>query len=148
MKVIRADTKTESKELFDEIIDHLATRRNLKEIVKNGMTIGVLYHLVNDLIPQEIPRSRPFVSRSVTLPTVWSETRNHLENPSTGIGAAIIGLQGKHDHWTVATRIEGESLFLSDSDALKRLSQKRLTTGTPRSNKIHRILPSEVIFLG
>lgn len=147
MSVVRADTRQESKDLFDKIIRHLS-RRDLSTIITSGMTIGVLYKIINDLIPKEIHRSRPFVSKNVTLPVVWNEMLAHLANRTTSIGAIIIGLTGVHDHWTVVTRIDGQTLFLEDSDGLKRLNYSRLTVGEPKGKRIHQLVPGDVVFLG
>ncbi len=148
ISIVRAEQGREPKELFDAIIEHLSEKRHLKQIITSGMTIGVLYNIINDLITEEIPRRRPFVGKDVSLPMVWDEMLGHLESPSTGIGAVIIGLNGKHNHWTVVTRIQGDTLFLTDSDGLKRLSRKKITIGEPTSRRIHQIVPNEVVFLG
>jgi len=148
MSVVRADTRLESKELFEQIIKHLS-RRDLSTIITSGMTIGVLYKIINDLIPRDIHRSRPFARRkNVTLPVVWNSMLAHLANRTTNIGAIIIGLSGVHDHWTVVTRIDGQTLFLEDSGGLQRLNYNRLTVGEPKGRRIHQLVPKDVVFLG
>jgi hypothetical protein len=149
MKIVRADFLNESKVLFESIIDHLTEKRNLNEIIKNGMTIGILYNIINDLIPRGIPRSRPFLNRDATLSEVWGEIQTHLEEPATGIGAVILALQGKHDHWTVVRKVVNDTLILEDSNGLFKLSRDKITLGPPqKTNRIHQIIPECIVFIG
>lgn len=150
MKLIRLDKTHDSKNLFKKIIDHLHSKRNLRKIITGGMTFGILYHIINDLIPsEEFPRSKPFHGVEVTLPQLWNKTRKFLENPANGIGAAIIGLSGTYDHWTVIKKIDDENVYFEDSDGLRPIARKNITIRDTHPNKkrCHQIIPGEVIFI-
>ena len=150
MRVIRLDKKEESKDIFKEIIAHLSRNRNLRIIITSGMTIGILYHIINDLIPRsDFPRSRPFQGVAVTLPQLWNKIRKFLENPVNGTGAVIVGLSGTHEHWTVIKRIDDENIYLEDSGGIRSLPREEITIKETNVNRLrcHQIIPDEVIFI-
>ena len=153
MRIIRRDTEKESQALFGAIIEHLSRKRNLRKIVSNGMTIGVLFNIINDLdedIPKdEYPRSRPFLSRDVTMPQVWTQMKQFLEKPANGTGAIIFHLSGSCEHWTVIKKIDDENVYLEDSCGLKPIPRQNITIRDTHPNKKRccQIIPGEVIFI-
>lgn len=65
-----------------------------------------------------------------------------------GVGdnqVAIIGLSGRHDHWTVAYRMTARTIRLFDSDAMKVLQRARCSLRDPRVP--YQIDPDEIILI-
>lgn len=150
MKLLRHDNYEESKELFERIIYHLDEKRELPKIILKGMTIGVLFNIINDVIPRdEIKRSMPFRGNSASLGELWGEMENFMNDSSNGVSAIIIGIfwDEDHGHWSVVRKITNKTIILEDSDGMRRLHRSRITTCDPKANRWHCINPSEVIFL-
>ncbi|ESX14470.1 hypothetical protein X768_01780 [Mesorhizobium sp. LSJC265A00] len=58
---------------------------------------------------------------------------------------AIIGLSGRHDHWTVAYRMTARTIRLFDSDSMKVLQRARCSLRDPRVP--YQIDPDEIILI-
>jgi hypothetical protein len=58
---------------------------------------------------------------------------------------AILGLTGKHSHWTVATHVSAANLRLFDSTQLRALPRARCTVG--RTLKRHQLSPRHVLLV-
>ncbi len=58
---------------------------------------------------------------------------------------AILGLAGKHSHWTVASTVTPLSIRLFDSDRLRALPRARCTVR--KTAKLHQITPRYVVLL-
>jgi len=58
---------------------------------------------------------------------------------------AVLGLAGKHSHWTVAARVTPLSIRLSDSGQLRALPRARCTVRN--TVKRHQIPPTHVILI-
>jgi hypothetical protein len=68
-----------------------------------------------------------------------------LEKQISPTCCAILGLGGKHSHWTVAVRISQLSIHLYDSGQLKFLPRARCTVRSTKTR--HQIPPTHVILV-
>lgn len=72
---------------------------------------------------------------------MWSILSDKLNNGHV----AILGLSGRHDHWTVAYRVTRKTVRLFDSDFMRILLRSQCSI---RSNKVpHQIDPEDIILL-
>lgn len=73
------------------------------------------------------------------------ELLNYLRETVTPACVAIVGLSGRHSHWTVATQVTAHSLRLADSSRMRSLSRAHCTVR--RTNKRHQIVPMLVVLI-
>jgi hypothetical protein len=144
-RIINRSTNDQAQDLFDTMVHFLSRRRLLTRILLDGVIhshmLLILEKVVNGRIPKlEIPwRSQP----TPELDAFWESMREFLDG---GPGRAIIlGLNGYHDHWTVVHSISSKSIFLYDSDEIRRLPRSECTTAKHRRK--HLLLPAQTYFL-
>lgn len=150
MKLLRNDSCEESRELFEKIIYHLDEKRELPKIILDGMTIGVLFHIINDVIPRdEIQRKIPFRGSAAPLGDLWAEMEKFMNDEENGVSVIIAGINwdGDDGHWTVIKKITKKTIILEDSAGMRRIRRTNITTCDPKSNRWNCINPNEVIFL-
>lgn len=87
-------------------------------------------------------------SRTVTLfrrRRRFDELWLRLKENSERNHVAILGLSGRHEHWTVAKKVTPKTIRLFDSDLMKVLVRSQCTIGRSRPYQID---PDEVVLLG
>jgi hypothetical protein len=144
-RIINRSTNDQAQDLFDTMVHFLSRKRMLTKILLDGVIhsqmLLILEKVVNGRIPHlELPwRSQP----TPDLDQFWESMRSFLsECPDRAI---ILGLNGYHDHWTVVHSISSKSIFLYDSDEIRRLPRAECTTA--RHRRKHRLLPAQTYFL-
>jgi hypothetical protein len=144
-RIINHSTDDQAQHLFDTMIHFLSRKRLLTRILLDGVIhshmLLVLEKVVNGRIPNlEIPwRSQP----TPELDPFWESMRHFLDG--TPGRAIILSLNGYHDHWTVVHSISSKSIFLYDSDEIRRLPRSECTTAKRRRK--HLLLPAQTYFL-
>jgi hypothetical protein len=136
-----------SKQLFFDILLHLSERNQLYDVVTNGLYINdigsILKHVVTPQFPT-IKRSKPFYfNPNADLTTFWLKSQAFLNNHQ---GVVLLGLGGKHDHWTISTNITDKLIYLYDSGDLSWISKKYCSTDEGIA-KTHIIYPTLTYFL-
>lgn len=144
-KIISNTTDKQCEELFKKIILFLAKNYDLPSLIVDGIYSPILTKIlieVKDLIPN---RAMPFRKRkNLSLDIFWNEMIQFLSYPKRAI---LIGMEGRHDHWTLATSITDRQINLFDSNTLKRLYRSKCTIGEPTSKKINKLTPTLTYFL-
>jgi hypothetical protein len=144
-RIINRSTDDAAQDLFNTMVRFLSQKRLLAKILIHGVIhshmLLILEKVVNGRIPHvEVPwRSQP----TPDLDAFWESMRAFLDG--TPGRAIILGLNGYHDHWTVVQSISSKSIFLFDSDQIKRLSRDECTTAKHRRK--HLLLPAQTYFL-
>lgn len=140
----------ERNELFLEILNYLYKyhKKNLIFMI-NGISIQAIAGILRDIIkPQyNITRTRPFDKRpDITLPAFWDAMQSFMkDNPN---GSILLGLGGKHDHWTVVESITDKGIHVMDSDGLKHFKRGACTTSARTGvRKRHQLIPTHAYFL-
>lgn len=144
-RIINRSTDDQAQILFDTMVHYLSRKRLLTRILLDGVIHShmrlILEKVVNGRIPcvetpwlgQPTPELDPF----------WESMRAFLDG--TPGRAIILGLNGFHDHWTVVQKITRSSIFLYDSDEIRRLPRAECTTA--RRRRKHLLLPAQTYFL-
>lgn len=134
--------------LFQVLSESLTTNRvTAYEMVGLGIEIPTVHALVEAACNylQEV------LDTSIVSATLTSKIRRFDDlwaALSEGLGdnqVAIIGLSGRHDHWTVAYRMTARTIRLFDSDSMKVLQRARCSLRNPRVP--YQIDPEEIIFV-
>jgi hypothetical protein len=144
----RLDYRTRSN-LFCKLTSLLDDGRPIGEIVHDGIDfekLGELIDVAGRALALDykiaIKRSVPWETKKGRLNDFWRDLRKHV-NPSKG-RVALLGIEGKHSHWTVVTRVTDKSLGLADSSELKRLDKSNCSLTT---KKVHQLYPTQTYFL-
>jgi len=122
--------------MFHEICMHLEKRHRLADVVCDGLNSRELAQSVID-IARAYVRKRHRINvkrklppkRRMSLNLFWSTINKHVQQ--NGESSVILGLDGKHRHWTCIRKITANALHLADSDGLKRLNRGQCTTARP-----------------
>jgi hypothetical protein len=144
-RIINRSSDEHAQELFDTMVHFLSRKRLLTRILLDGVIhshmLLILEKVVNGRVPAvEIPwRSQP----TPELDSFWESMREFLDG--TPGRAIILGLNGYHDHWTVVESISRKSIFLYDSDRIRRLPRSECSTA--RHRRMHLLLPAQTYFL-
>lgn len=149
LQIINPLGRNETEQIFIDLVGLL----HKKEVLYDAMTNGLLFKDMKELIKSGIMEkylstiSFPFVGKkNQDIADYWNTISDFL-NDEQNPGAVIIGLSGKHDHWTVACSISKKSLSLQDSSFLKRLYKKNCTTAVARGQRQHILKPAQSCFL-
>jgi hypothetical protein len=140
-----------AEDMFDVLMQKLLrTEDNPSMAVTWGIGRRTMTHLVTEAITyvldefdirlrtQCLPKS---VQQVGTLGRLW----DHLERTISPRRVAILGLGGKHSHWTVAVKVTPLRIRLCDSDQISFLQRRRCTIA--RAAKQHSIRPHHVFLI-
>lgn len=134
--------------LFQALSENLTTNRvTAHETVGLGIEIPILHALVEAACKYLRDVLDVSVSATIFTPKIrrfddlWTALRRVLDERQV----AIIGLSGRHDHWTVAYQITERTIRLFDSDSMKLLQRARCSLRNPQTP--HQIDPDEIILV-
>lgn len=144
-RIINRSSDEQAQRLFDAMVHFLSRKRLLTRILLDGVIhrhmLLILEHVVNGRIPHIVT---PWLGQPTPeLDSFWESMRSFLDG--TRGRAIILGLNGYHDHWTVVQKITRSSIFLYDSDKIRRLARLECTTAKRRRK--HLLLPAQTYFL-
>jgi hypothetical protein len=124
--------------LFIDILEHLEKQSIMAlECLEEGTSLADLskgLHLASISYP--IRWARPFhKKKDYTLDDYWQYLHDFFASKR---GTVIINVvKGEvYDHWTIAYRISGKSLFLLDSEGMKRISKRHCTIHSEQHPRI------------
>jgi hypothetical protein len=148
-KIINERPNDEYRELFSEIIEHLHRNRLLTHALESGLLFKHMRGIVNDVINDRIPHKETrYVGLSTpSLGTFWNDMYTFLNEADAPPSAIIVGLSGKHDHWTVVSEITKKNITLYDSDGLKRINRNNCTTASESGSRKHVLHPAQTYFM-
>jgi hypothetical protein len=140
----------ESRTLFNVLGETLTKERiTAHETVSLGLEIptlramiGAARRYVSEVLGVQLTSEPLQVNRHApTIDHVWTTLVTRLR----GGHVAILGLSGRHDHWTVARRGTRKTLRLFDSDDMKVLLRSKCSILSDRFP--HQIDPEEITLL-
>jgi len=139
--------------LFREIVEILAKKKLLLPALTDGLNTHQMSRLLTAIVPRGVAKSLPWRGRGKRTPSLgvfWKSMQEFLDD-SDGTGSSrkviLLAMEGKHDHWTVVVGITRDSVLLRDSNSLKRLLRKRITTSRLTGRRIHLLAPGSAFFL-
>ena len=62
-------------------------------------------------------------------------------------GVIVLGMEGKHSHWSLVSKVTNRSLLLFDSSNIRYLPRRNCTTSEITSSSLHYISPTHLIYL-
>ena len=150
-KILKADEAgiDERNELFLAILNYLHNHYHGLVFMIDGISIQAIAGILRDIIEPKynITRKRPFDKRpDVKLPEFWDSMQSFMKD--TPNGAILLGLGGKHDHWTVVESITDKGMYVMDSDGLIHFNRGSCTTSARTGvRKKHQLIPTHAYFL-
>jgi len=139
-------TPSHAELLFIKIMKHLEHSRSAIRRLSRGTRIKEISKALDNIIVKDYPicKLKPFNRNiTVTLEELWSDLSEFLSSEN---GIVILGMDGKHGHWSLVRKVTNNSLLLFDSDGLKRLSKRHCAT-TENDTSLHVLYPTKVLFL-
>jgi hypothetical protein len=142
-RIVNGSTTEQSLQLYNELLTWLSRHGMLQGAMVEGLMSDELRLILQKAAGKrfgtiEVPW------RGVTTPTLdefWRSMQDFM-----GKGRAIIlGLNGRHDHWTVVRDITRRSIWLYDSDGMGRLT--RHDCSTSKSQRKHFLRPAQTYYL-
>lgn len=135
-------------ELFDELLAGLhRPAYGILDRLRHGTSLHEISLSLRSVISPNFPilRKKPFHrSKAVRLNTYWKTLQTFCREKR---GVVLIALGGEHTHWTVVSRVTDKTLFLFDSDGIKRLPRVKCCTATDKSQKTHILYPTHTFLL-
>ena len=142
---------TTAEHLFDVLMQRLlrtvgnpstAVTWGIGRLMLAGLIDEAIEYMLDDFDIRLKARRLPKALRhSANRDQLWQALETQI-SPSC---VAIIGLAGKHSHWTVAAQVTPLRIRLFDSGKLQALPRARCTVG--RTTKRHQIAPTHVLLV-
>ena len=136
----------QASSLLIKLMEYLEPNQTAFKRLTNGTSFKEIVRAVDHCITRQYPikKTKPFSrNKGVSIDDVWREISNFL---ATHKGIVILGMGGKHEHWSVVKKTTPTSLLLFDSVRLSRLS--KLHCSTQESDEaVHVLKPTHVLFL-
>lgn len=136
--------------LFCKLTNLLDDGRPIGDIVHDGIgfrKIGELIDVASRTLAIdhgiEIERTVASKSGNGELSVFWDNLQNHINLEEGRV--AILGVEGKHSHWTVVQKVSDKSLTLLDSDNLKQF--KKSDCYIEKGKKTHQLQPTQTYLL-
>ena len=127
--------RSKSEELFQVLLKSLDCKKNnamtiacygMSGLMLTRLLLLAIKHVQSEFGIEIILGKMPKGYRAnANLETIWCELSRRMNDG----GVAIIGLFGRHEHWTVALAISKKSVNLFDSDGMRVLRRAGCTTG-------------------
>ena len=140
-------SKTRGNELLYEGLKRLEAKQAVVECVIDGMSGRDIRAVLDGGISKQYGLSvkKPFhCKKSVPLDVVWNHMAAFLKNNH---GVIVLGLEGKHNHWSLVNKVTDKSLLLFDSSHRRYLPKRNCTTCDKGDSQMHYISPTHLIYL-
>ena len=142
-----------TKQLFASLMQAVRRLdRGPKAIVHNGLERDQLGKLIEAMqvhmakkhgIAIAVRHVPPDLRREWSIATLW----NWLGRALTKRSVAILGLHGRHDHWTLAVAVTPGQITLYDSDELRVLRRSQCAVSGRRNRGLNIIKAADVVLL-
>lgn len=149
---INGTTADESQLLYNSIINYLEKNGKLASTLIEGMLFNEITSIFNDVSTLKLKKEQPYANvKTPPLNEFLSTIQSLLQKSANSV--ALVGLSGKHDHWTVITKITPSRIRLLDSGTLQHFNTNNCTTGKMSDNenvhkgKTHVLYPAQTYIL-
>lgn len=139
-------TPSHAEALFLKLMKYLEHSRSVMRRLSKGTRIKEISKVLDNIIIKDYPirKLKPFNHNiTVTLDELWCDLKEFLSDENSIV---ILGMDGKHGHWSLVRKVTNNSLLLFDSDGLQRLSKRHCSTNE-NNNCLHVLYPTKVLFL-
>lgn len=138
-----SDTKKSSQRLFKKLLRSFSNRHSWHAYVTYGLEFRDVKRALK-VIDGVRGRVHYCKQDAVSLDDFWQKMQEFLSKDKQR--CVLLGLQGKHDHWTLIESISDTQLHLVDSIGLKVLRRQSCCTPT-EMQKTHIFVPHQSLFL-
>ena len=132
------------EKIFAEILQTIEgkdSKMKLSSIIIEGLSSRELVKILNfDCVTNKITRIKG--TKDSSLDGFWRILEDKLKKHNC---AVLLGLSGKHDHWTVIDKVTSDGITLLDSDHLKHFD-KRHCSLVKDNNNTHILHPAQTYF--
>ena len=138
-------TTHQAETLFIKVMKYLESSRTAVSRLAYGTIFREISKAI-EYIGQHYPirRLKPFHrNKNVTLDMLWHHMSDFL---SAHNGIVILGMDGKHGHWSLVRKVTSSSLLLFDSDKLHRLPKRHCTINED-DDYLHILYPTQVLYI-
>ena len=142
----------QEKDLFRQLIGMLGEEDRLEDALCNGMTVRPLGRLIDAASSflqsthgTRLGRQLAFRTAPEGLQQFWEAIVEHLDEH--GPGSVLLGLGGKHDHWTCVGTMSENTITLIDSDGIRRIHRKHCTVADAKGLRHHVLWPTQTYLL-
>ena len=144
--------KEDANGLFNHLVTRLSGQGRLHTAMADGIGVRELCRLIDhagvylaDEYGLSLKRRIAF-NRRVPLSSYWQRIQEHLQGRGH---TAIIGLWGKHEHWSCVDSMSGHKVHLLDSgrEPIRRIYRAYCTTGRTRGRRRHELMATQTILL-
>ena len=143
---------SEVRELYDRLCDYLDGEGLLRSAVTSkGLgfrAVGQMIDVASDYMESSgrcvIYRKTAFKTDPEGLAEFWRSLQEQMSGEKAGV---ILGLSGKHDHWTCLEHITDRQIRLLDSDGLSVLNRNKCTIHEQNKARIHALWPTQTYYL-
>jgi aspartokinase-like uncharacterized kinase len=144
-KLINKSTEEESQTLFNQIIEYLARKRQLKSSIIEGTNHRQLMMILNDVVGDRIPIKITNRKNVNKLSCWWDFTREYLGQDNR---AVVISLDGRESHFSTIKSMTDRAMALSDSGGIKIIRKSACRLRGYKKEDKYVIYPSQCIYLG
>jgi len=149
LKLLQRTSYRESRELFFEILRAMEPRKKISWLIQEGMTDRDMGYVYREIIQKRYPvrAFKPFHKQSdIGLGAYWNQVQEFL---GSGNGRVVNLVAEGFDwgHWTVVWKATPKTLYLLDSDVMRRLDRRKCTTQRLSINRNFLIWPTMTRFL-
>jgi len=137
---------TQAETLLLKLMRYLEPKQSAFRRLTNGTMFKEIVLALDHIITRQYPikKTKPYNrNKNICIDILWCDITNFL---STHNGIVLMGMDGKHGHWSLVKKITPRSMLLFDSDRLYRLP-KRYCTTDEEQEALHILQPTHVLFL-
>lgn len=88
---------------------------------------------------------RAFNTEPRGLEEYWSQVQAHAQR--FGSGSVLLGMGGRHDHWSCIRSMNERTISLVDSAGIQRLHRDRCTIATAAGRRHHTLWPTQTLLI-
>jgi hypothetical protein len=144
-KLINNSTEEESQTLFNQIIEYLAKKRQLKSSIIEGTNHRQIMQILNDVVGDRIPVKITNRKNVNKLSCWWDFTREYLQQDCR---AVVISLDGRESHFSTIKSMTDRVMALSDSGGIKIIRKSACKLKGYEREDRYIIYPAQTIYLG
>lgn len=88
---------------------------------------------------------RAFNTQPAGLGDYWSRIQAHAQH--YGAGSVLLGMAGRHEHWSCIRSMSDRVISLVDSAGIQRLHRERCTIGAASGRRQHILWPTQTLLI-
>lgn len=144
-RFVSGTSNDECDELFGKVIHYLEEQEILASVLYEGIFLDRVMKIAANVLSERLPvRKRPFKGTDPSLEEFWQAVNSFVDCSNQVV---LLGIGGKHDHWTLVTGATDKEFKLYDSVGLSRLRRAYCTVGDVSKKRKHSLNPRISYFL-